>query len=113
MEIHIDERKEETFFELHFDFGDEPDTVADNLKTALNIFSEAYRKTVAFAENAEDGEVFDAELAAVAFDELALSFKYCLLFMKELDSGLQMKVVKEAEEGSMQDYINKVMKSLI
>lgn len=104
--------KEEMFCEKHFEFGDDEETLVSNFQKALNLFSEAYKQTAVFAEYAEDGEVFSSEEAAESFESLALSFKFCLMFIEELNMGLQMKVVKEAKEDSLQAYINNVMRCL-
>ena len=113
MEFILDEAKEEAYFEKHFEYDTDQETTMANMAKALKEFEKAYKATNTFAENAEDGEVFDSEAAADAFANLALSYKYCLEFMKNLDEDVQMKIVENATKGSAQEFVSLFLKSVL
>lgn len=112
MKFQIPEVKEETFFDEHFEYGDDNDTALANLRTALGIFGNAYKETVGFGELAENGEVFDSENAARAFSNLALSYHFCLVFARQLEQPEEIRVVPNVSTGSVQEYVNAYLKEL-
>ena len=54
MNFSIPEIKEEEFFEKHFEYGDDDDTMISNFKCAFSLFCKAYRETAEYGEMAED-----------------------------------------------------------
>jgi len=103
---------DEAFFEQHFDFCDGEESVVVNLKKALNLFGQAYKATVQFAELAMNGECFEAEEAEQSFYSLALSYKYCREFAGMLEEPVTISVVQNVENGSLQEYVNAYLKQL-
>lgn len=112
MKFTIPEVKEEEFFEEHFEYGDDNDTVVSNFKTSLNLFGKAYKETLKFGEMAENGEVFESETVAKAFSVLALSYRFCLEFATQMDEPVKIQVVSGAVAGSFQEYVNAFLKKL-
>lgn len=111
MKFNIPEVKEESYFEEHFEYGDDSDTATSNMKKSLSLFGMAFKETMKFGELAENGEVFESEQAAKAFSELALSYKFCCEFALLMEEPVKIQVVPGAEAGSIQDYINRYLEN--
>lgn len=112
MEFNIPEVKEEAFFEEHFEYGDDNDTAVSNFRISLGIFGNAFKETMEFGEFADNGEVFDSEDAAKAFSNLALSYRFCLEFAKQMEHPVEVRIVPDAPPGSVQEYVNAYLKDL-
>lgn len=75
--------EEEAFFDQNFQYGDDPETVAENMEKALTLFEKSYREAAAFAEMVEDGECYDTVSMELAFKQLRLSY----LFLQQFYEG--------------------------
>ena len=112
MKFNIPEIKEEEFFDKHFEYGDDNDTAVSNFRISLGIFGNAFKETMEFGELADNGEVFDSENAAKAFDNLSLSYRFCLEFAKQMEQDVELRIVPKAKSGSIQEYVNAYLKEL-
>ena len=106
------EAKEESYFEANFEYGDDENILYSNLGKSLKLFSKAYKETTVFAEKAENGEVFDSEMAAEAFTELSLSYHFCQEFARLLQEDAQVRIVPGVSDRSIQHYINNILEKL-
>lgn len=75
---------EEVFFERNFDFGDDPETLQDNLKKAQALFREYEEKANKLAEDVEDGIAFDESDAILIVQSYVFAKKFMESFQTEL-----------------------------
>ena len=91
---YIPESVEEAFFERHFEYGDDEETVLSNASKAFSLMESSYKKVTALAEKVEDGECYDTSEAILQFQTLALSREYLEGFLKDMKE----EVAKEYRE---------------
>lgn len=77
---------EEVFFERNFDFGDDPETLQDNLNKAQALFSEYEEKANKLAEDVEDGIAFDESDAILITQSYVFTKKFMERFQSELSN---------------------------
>jgi hypothetical protein len=77
---------EEVFFERNFDFGDDPETIQDNLNKAQALFSEYEEKANKLAEDVEDGIAFDESDAILITQSYVFAKKFMERFQSELSN---------------------------
>lgn len=77
---------EEVFFERNFDFGDDPETLQDNLNKAQALFSEYEEKANKLAEDVEDGIAFDESDAILITQSYVFAKKFMERFQSELSN---------------------------
>ena len=75
--------EEEAFFDQNFQYGDDPETVEENMEKALTLFESSYSEVTAIAEMVEDGECYDTAATELAFKRLRLSY----LFLQQFYEG--------------------------
>lgn len=80
----IDEM-EETFFSKHFEFGEDADTVRENLTKAEHLLTVYRPKVEELAEAIEDGLVFDVSDAVLTLQIFSFSAKYRKYFAELLN----------------------------
>lgn len=77
---------EEVFFERNFDFGDDPETLHDNLNKAQALFREYEEKANKLAEDVEDGIAFDESDAILITQSYVFAKKFMERFQSELSN---------------------------
>lgn len=77
---------EEPFFDSHFEYGDDSDTVRANLKKAHDILQKSLDEVERITELMENGECFDESEAILAFQTLALANNFSKQFESLLSS---------------------------
>lgn len=77
---------EEVFFERNFDFGDDPETLQDNLNKAQALFREYEEKANKLAEDVEDGIAFDESDAILITQSYVFAKKFMERFQSELSN---------------------------
>lgn len=77
---------EEVFFERNFDFGDDPETIQDNLNKAQALFREYEEKANKLAEDVEDGIAFDESDAILITQSYVFAKKFMERFQSELSN---------------------------
>lgn len=85
--VDILQKAEEVFFERHFEYGDDEETMKANYESALEIYFRSYKESSELAEKICDGEVVDIPIATLALQNLIFSHKYVGEFKKALGSS--------------------------
>lgn len=76
---------EEVFFERYFEYGDDKETLENNLKIADSLYCENLTKVNNIAEMLDNGLIFDQTEAILAVQTLGLSYKYKTDFKEALN----------------------------
>ena len=84
---------EEVFFERNFDFGDDPETLQDNLNKAQALFREYEEKANKLAEDVEDGIAFDESDAILITQSYVFAKKFMERFQSELSNAQSSTMV--------------------